>query len=69
MAAGAMFNGRCDGSTLEIWGVIDGEVAINDVALTAVRFALLPAAMGNFTIKATTGAALLRSYVSGESGS
>lgn len=67
MAAGAVFNGRCDGSTLEIWGVIAGEVVINDVALTAVRFALLPAAMGRFTVNTTTGATLLRSYV-GENG-
>ena len=66
METGAVFNGRCDGSTLEIWGIIEGEVAINDVALTAVRFTLLPAAMGDFTVQATTTTTLLRSYVSGK---
>lgn len=63
MQAGAVFNGRCDGSTLEIWGVIDGEVEINGVGLTAVRFTLLPAALGNFTIKSANNTSLLRSYV------
>jgi mannose-6-phosphate isomerase len=63
MEAGAVFNGRCDGTTLEIWGVIEGQAEINDVALTAVRFTLLPAALGNFTVKTTSKTSLLRSYV------
>lgn len=63
MEAGAVFNGRCDGDSLEIWGVIEGEVEVNGVLLTAVRFTLLPAALGNFTVKAANKAALLRSYV------
>jgi mannose-6-phosphate isomerase len=60
---GAVFNGRCDGTTLEIWGVIEGQAAINGVELTAVRFTLLPAALGDFTVKAVKGTSLLRSYV------
>ncbi len=63
MAAGAVFNGRCDGTTLEIWGVIEGQAAINGVGLTAVRFTLLPAALGDFIVKAMNEASLLRSYV------
>ncbi len=64
MAAGSLFNGRCDGSTLEIWGVIEGNVQVNDVGLTAVQFTLLPAALGNFSITAGhTNTTLLRTYV------
>lgn len=64
MARGAVFEGRCDGSTLEIWGVIKGSAEVNEVALEAVRFTLLPAAMGEFTVTATSDeVTLLRTYV------
>lgn len=63
MEAGAVFNGRCDGTTLEIWGVIAGDVEINGVGLTAVRFALLPAVLGDFAVRAAGKTTLLRSYV------
>jgi mannose-6-phosphate isomerase len=63
MEAGAVFNGRCDGTTLEIWGVVEGQAVINGVGLTAVRFTLLPAALGDFTVKAMNETSLLRSYV------
>jgi mannose-6-phosphate isomerase len=66
MEAGAVFNGRCDGSSLEIWGVIDGAVEINGVALTAVHFTLLPAALGQFTVKSANNASLLRTYVAAD---
>ncbi len=62
---GATFEGNCDGRTLEIWGAVVGNARINDVALTAVQFALLPAAMGKFAVSAEGDAptTLLRSYV------
>lgn len=71
LEAGATFDGCCDGRTLEIWGAIAGEVSVRatqpDTAqvesLAAVRFALLPAAMGDFTITAETEATVLRAYV------
>lgn len=63
LAAGTTFDGECDGRTLEIWGVIEGEATVNDVALTAVQFTLLPAALGNFNIHTANGATFLRSYV------
>lgn len=63
MAAGAVFKGNCDGRSLEIWGVLSGGAVINGVELTAVQFALLPAAMGEFGVTAVTGATLLRTYV------
>ncbi|MCB9422183.1 MAG: class I mannose-6-phosphate isomerase [Ardenticatenaceae bacterium] len=65
MAADAVYNGRCDGTTLEIWGVIEGGVTINGVDLTAVRFTLLPAALGDFAVKAIQKTTLIRSYVTG----
>jgi mannose-6-phosphate isomerase len=70
MAAGAIFEGNCDGRTLEIWGVLRGEVVVNGVgvtadatSVTAVQFVLLPAAMGQFTLSALTSSTLLRTYV------
>lgn len=62
MEEGVTFSGRCDGSTLEIWGLIAGSAAVNDVNLTAVQFVLLPAALGDFTLTAVGPATLLRTY-------
>lgn len=64
LAAGATFQGNCSGETFEIWGVTDGTVIVNDLELSAVRFVLLPAAMGEFSVTAVSPATLLRSYVS-----
>jgi len=63
MGEGAEYRGQCDGQSLEIWGVLEGHVTVNDVAITAVRFTLLPAALGEFTVKANRAATLLRTYV------
>ncbi len=63
MESGAVYHGNCNGDTLEIWGVIEGQVNINEVALTAVQFTLLPAALGKFTVNAPQKATLLRIYV------
>lgn len=61
--AGAQFGGECDGSTLEIWGVIEGGATVAGQPLEAVRFALLPAALGRYVISSERGATLLRTYV------
>ena len=65
--AGADLRGNCDGSTLEIWGTLAGEVALTDgretISLPAISFTLLPAALGPFTITAHTPVTLLRVYV------
>jgi mannose-6-phosphate isomerase len=63
LKAGAQFDGACDGSTLEIWGVIDGEAVVAGQPLEAVRFALLPAALGEYAVSSERGATLLRTYV------
>ena len=66
MDAGATYRGFCLGSTMEIWGAVEGQITINNLPLNPVQFTLLPAAMGEFEIKAKTDAILLRVYA-GES--
>ncbi len=61
--AGAVYQGKCDGSTLEIWGVVRGGAVVGGVPLDAIGFVLLPAALGEFTVTSPRGATLLRSYV------
>ncbi len=63
MEGGATYQGRCDGETLEIWGAISGRATIEGVTLSAVRFALLPAALGDFRVTAIEPTTLLRAYV------
>jgi hypothetical protein len=63
MEPGSVFEGKCNGDSLEIWGVLDGAVHINDVPLDGIRFALLPAAMGEFNVTTNSNAMLLRTYV------
>jgi len=62
---GVQFGGTCQGATLEIWGVLDGAATVNDVTLDAVRFCLLPAALGDYTVTARAPSVLLRTYVDG----
>mgnify|MGYP001317286758 CR=1 FL=1 len=61
--AGAEFQHNLNGETFEIWGVMDGNVALNEVDLSTVEFTLLPAFLGRFTVSASKGAACLRVYV------
>jgi len=64
---GSTFRGRCDGSTFEIWGVISGAGTISwagkPLELSAVRFTLLPAILGDFEVQATQPSEWLRVYV------
>lgn len=61
------FKGTCNGSTFEIWGVVSGHGQVNwagqPVELPAIRFVLLPAALGQFEIKAAAPTTCLRIYV------
>lgn len=68
MAPGKVFYGRASGATLEIWGTIQGAAVTSGnghtVPLPAVRFALIPAALGPFALTAgREGATLLRVFV------
>ena len=58
----AELTGHCDGSSLEIWGVIEGRAEIAGVIIENVKFCLLPAAMGKFSILADENSVLLRVY-------
>ena len=59
----AEFSGVLNGESLEIWGVIEGHIEVNDVRMEAVRFTLLPAALGPYRVKAYGQASCLRIYV------
>ncbi len=68
MTAGSSFESECDGSSLEVWGLLEGSVSIETVAgegvqLEPVQFTLLPAALGTYKVKTTEASVLLRSYV------
>lgn len=65
---GAKFKGHCDGSTFEIWGIMSGSGRVGwetgqPLELSAVRFVLLPAALGRFEIEAQVPSVFLRAYV------
>jgi mannose-6-phosphate isomerase len=64
---GAEFRGRCDGATFEIWGCIAGHSRVQwagePVTLPAVRFALLPAALGEYAVRADVRSTSLRAYL------
>lgn len=64
LADGEIYQGYCDGSTLEIWGIIQGKAVIDDMQLDAVQFVLLPAALGGFSLEAQGDCTFLRSFVS-----
>lgn len=61
------FAGNNDGSTFEVWGTMAGLARVQGsntlIDLPAVRFALLPAALGRFEIEVSGPATLLRVYV------
>jgi len=63
----ASLKGRCDGNTFEIWGIMSGQGQViwadEQLALSAVSFTLLPAALGEFEIKALNPSVWLRVYV------
>lgn len=63
LGPGSTFDGTCDGTTLEIWGVIEGKVTVDGLVLDAVQFTLLPAALGPYRVAAAGRAVCLRCYV------
>jgi mannose-6-phosphate isomerase len=65
--AGSCFKGHTDGKTFEIWGILSGQGQVawsgTPVHLPAIQFVLLPAALGDFEIRATEPAVCLRAFV------
>lgn len=72
VAAGAQISSSCNGTTLQIWGAIAGEVEIfagqQTLHLPAVNFTLFPAAMGDYTITAHQSSTLLYTYLPEQEG-
>ena len=60
MEEGAVFTGNCDGSSMEIWGILKGKAQIGEMKLSPIQFILLPAQLGAFEIQATEETTLLR---------
>ena len=65
--AGRSFEGNCNGSTFEIWGVLQGQSQVawagEPLSAQAVKFILLPAALGQFKVSTQEPSVLLRAYV------
>ena len=74
---GAAYESTLDGETFETWGVVSGSATVAPTTprnrdapptappcrLDAVRFALLPATMGNFRVAASAHTVALRTYL------
>lgn len=67
LRAGAVYRGVCDGSTMEIWGCIEGNCALEwagePIDVARVQFVLAPATLGEFGIRAARDSTLLRVYL------
>jgi len=67
LEAGRSYQGNTDGSTMEIWGTVEGRSQLagtgHMVDLPAIRFVLIPATLGQFVITAQTNCAMLRVYL------
>lgn len=63
MKAGASLPGKCDGKTLEIWGLLNGRAKVAGMPLDAVKFALLPAGLGDFSVETLVDSVFLRAYL------
>lgn len=66
LAAGAAFEGACTGETFEIWGCVEGDVQLRwagaPLSLERIKFALLPAALGEYKVSARDDSVLLRAW-------
>lgn len=67
LTSGAMYAGQTDGETLEIWGTIEGESELSwagaPISLPQIRFCLIPACLGSFSVRAVESATMLRVYL------
>jgi mannose-6-phosphate isomerase len=63
LCPGAEFTRELNGDTLEIWGIIEGQVAVNEVGMKATQFTLLPATLGSYRVITASGATCLRTYM------
>ncbi len=65
--AGAVYKGQTTAQSMEIWGAVAGQTTLawagESLDLPKIRFALLPAALGRFSVRAETTATMLRVYL------
>ena len=66
MAEGDAYTGNCDGFTMEIWGVLEGEAVFTwdgtPVTVDEIGWVLLPAALGSFQVEVTSDSTLIRVF-------
>jgi mannose-6-phosphate isomerase len=64
LESGCEYKGKTDGSTFEIWGVLEGTAEIEtegeNVRLAGIGWVLLPAALGTYRVHARAQSVLLR---------
>jgi mannose-6-phosphate isomerase len=65
--AGTLFRATADGATFEIWACLEGlasvEWAGEPIQVPGVQFVLVPAALGEFAVRAREPSHLLRIYL------
>ncbi len=62
MKAGTVYEGSCDGDSMEVWSLLKGKAELSGRLLEAVDFALLPANMGGYQVQSITDAVWLRTF-------
>jgi mannose-6-phosphate isomerase len=67
LAPGAIYAGQTDGTSLEIWGTVEGSSQLTwagePVSLPTIRFCLVPARLGDFAVGCVEAATMLRVYL------
>jgi mannose-6-phosphate isomerase len=68
MVQGSVYTGGTDGETLEIWGTVEGSSQLTwsggePISLPTIRFCLVPAALGEFALRAIEPTTMLRIYL------
>jgi mannose-6-phosphate isomerase len=67
LSPGAVYAGRTNGESLEIWGTVEGKSELSwagePVSLPTIRFCLVPARLGDFVVRAIESATMLRVYL------
>jgi mannose-6-phosphate isomerase len=67
LSPGAVYSGRTNGETLEIWGTVEGTSELtragDPIPLPTIRFCLVPAYLGDFGVRAIEPSTMLRIYL------
>ena len=68
LGPGALFQGHTNGQTLEMWGTLEGQAELSweggtELDLPTIRFCLIPASLGSFSLHSEHSTTLLRVYL------